>query len=105
MAPLARASGPAESVVIVANAAAEGSVEIARHYADVRRVPQANIITLRAPLAETISWKEFVATIWIPLESELVKRGWIDAIPMDLFDDVGRRKYAVSVHRIGALVV
>jgi len=78
---------------------------IASHYAEVRHVPAANIIALKAPLAETISWKEFVATLWVPLEAELVKRGWIDAIPMDLFDDVGRRKYAVSGHRIEALIV
>jgi uncharacterized protein (TIGR03790 family) len=101
----ARGSALADSVVIVANVDVPGSMAIASHYAEVRRVPQANIIGLKAPLAETISWKEFVATIWLPLEAELVRRGWIDAIPMDLFDDVGRRKYAVSGHRIGALVV
>ena len=46
-----------------------------------------------------------MSTVWQPLEDELVRKGWIDAIAMDLFDDVGRRKYAVSGHRIGALVV
>ena len=33
------------------------------------------------------------------------RRGWIDAIAMDLFDEVGRRKYAISGHRIVALVL
>jgi uncharacterized protein (TIGR03790 family) len=46
-----------------------------------------------------------VASIWQPLEDELVRKGWIDAIAMDLFDEVGRRKYAVSGHRIAALVL
>jgi uncharacterized protein (TIGR03790 family) len=101
----APASGLADRVVLVANADAPDSVSIARHYAEVRGVPAANIISLRMPVAETISWGEFVATIWQPLEDELVKRGWIDAIAMDLFDEVGRRKYAVSGHRIAALVV
>jgi uncharacterized protein (TIGR03790 family) len=97
--------GIANGVVVVANGDAPDSVAIAQHYASIRRVPAANIIVIRAPVSETISWQEFVATIWQPLEEELVKRGWIDAIGMDLFDEVGRRKYAVSGHRIAALVV
>jgi uncharacterized protein (TIGR03790 family) len=92
-------------VVIVANSSAPDSVEIAQHYARVREVPVANIVSIRMPVAETISWREFVATVWQPLEDELVKRGWIDAIAMDLTDDVGRRKYAISGHKIAALVL
>jgi uncharacterized protein (TIGR03790 family) len=101
----ASGAGIADRVVLVANSDASDSVAIARHYAEVRGVPAANIIALRMPVAETITWKEFVATIWQPLEDELVRRGWIDAIPMDLFDDVGRREYAVSGQRIAALVL
>ena len=71
----------------------------------MRGVPAANIIALKMPLVETITWKEFVATIWQPLEEELVGKGWIDAIPMNLFDRVGRRKYAVSGQKIAALVL
>jgi uncharacterized protein (TIGR03790 family) len=101
----ASASGPAGRVVIVANSMAQDSVAIAQHYASVRGVPAANIIALRMPISETISWKEFVAEVWQPLEDELVDRGWIDAIKMDLLDGVGRRKYAISGHRIAALVL
>jgi uncharacterized protein (TIGR03790 family) len=101
----ASAAGIADGIVLVANSDAPDSVAIARHYAGVRGVPSANIITLRMPVAETISWKEFVATVWQPLEDQLVRKGWIDAIPMDLFDEVGRRKYAVSGQRIAALVL
>jgi len=101
----APAAGIADRVVLVANSDAPDSVAIARHYAEVRGVPPANIIALRMPVAETITWKEFVATVWQPLEDELVRKGWIDAIPMDLFDDVGRRKYAVSGQRIAVLVL
>jgi len=104
-APAAPAAGIADHVVLVANSDAPDSVAIARHYAEVRGVPPANIIALRMPATETITWKEFVAKVWQPLEDELVRKGWIDAIPMDLFDDVGRRKYAVSGQRIGVLVL
>jgi uncharacterized protein (TIGR03790 family) len=105
LAAAARGSGLADRVVIVANSAAPDSVAIAQHYAKVRGVPMANVIALPMPDAETITWPEFVATLWQPLEDELVRRGWIDAIAMDLFDDVGRRKYAIAGHRIAALVV
>jgi len=101
----AHGSGLADRVVIVANSNAPDSVAIADHYAQLRGVPAANVIALGMPAAETISWKEFVATVWQPLEDALVDRGWIDAIKMDLVDDVGRRKYAISGHRMAALVV
>jgi uncharacterized protein (TIGR03790 family) len=101
----ATGAGIADRVVLLANSDAQDSVAIARHYARVRGVPESNIVALAMPTAETVTWKQFVATVWRPLEEELVKRGWIDAIAMDLFDEVGRRKYAVSGHRIAALVV
>ena len=90
---------------MVANSDFPDSVAIAQHYAKVRGVPQGNVIALRMPVAETITWREFVATVWQPLQDELVRRGWIDAIAMDLVDEVGRRKYAISGHRIAALVL
>ena len=105
LAACARGSGLADRVVVVANGDAPDSVAIADHYADVRGVPRANVIVLRMPVSETITWGEFVASVWQPLEDELVRRGWIDAIAMNLIDDVGRRKYAVSGQRIAALVV
>jgi uncharacterized protein (TIGR03790 family) len=95
----------AQRVILVANGADPDSAVIARHYAEVRGVPLANIITLTMPLSETITWAEFVASIWQPLENTLVSKGWIDAIPMDVYDDVGRREYAVSGQRIAALVL
>jgi len=101
----ASAASLSDRVVVVANSEAADSVAIAQHYARVRGVPSANIIALRMPVSETVSWREFISAVWQPLEDQLVDRGWIDAIKMDLFDDVGRRKYAISGHRIAALVV
>lgn len=96
--------GLADRVIILANADDPGSMRIAQHYAARRAVPEANIIALPMPLAETITWREFVVGIWQPLQDELVKREWLDAIPMRLFDEVGRRKMASSGHRISYLV-
>jgi len=102
---LAFADRAADRVVILANSDDPDSVPIAEHYADVRGVPRKNLISLRMPVEETITWGQFVSQIWQPLEDELVRRGWVDAIPMDLVDLVGRRKYAIYGHHISALVV
>ncbi|ACB77817.1 TIGR03790 family protein [Opitutus terrae] len=95
----------AARVVLLANSEDRDSVRVAEHYAEVRGVPRENIVTLPMPLSETISWAEFVRTIWEPLAVELMRARWIDAIPMRLTDAVGRTKRAVSGHRIAYLVV
>lgn len=91
-------------VVLLANRDDPDSLRIARHYAEVRGVPRGNIIALPLPLAESITWREFVVTLWEPLLDELMRGKWVDAIPMALTDPVGRRKLAVNGHRIAALV-
>ena len=101
----ARGEGLAERVVIVANSDDPDSVPIGEHYAAVRGVPAANLIALPMPTNETITWPEFVKTVWQPLQDELVRRSWIDAIPMNLTDEVGRRKYYIAGHRIAAMVL
>ena len=95
----------AARVVILANSADPDSLRVARHYAEARGVPAANVIALKLPLTETITWSEFVGTLWQPLQDELVRDKWIDAVPMALTDSVGRRKSAAFGHRIAALVV
>jgi uncharacterized protein (TIGR03790 family) len=94
----------AARVVVLANSEDPDSLRIARHYAEARGVPAANIVALRMPLTEVVSWGEFVTTVWSPLLAQLVRDGWIDAIPMNLTDLVGRKKYYVNGHRIAALV-
>jgi uncharacterized protein (TIGR03790 family) len=98
------AAALAPRVLILANSDDPGSLRIARHYADVRGVPAANIIVLKLPLAEEVTWREFVAALWQPLITRLVADGWIDAMPMALTDAAGRQKYAPRDHRIAALV-
>ncbi len=95
----------AARVILLANSEDPNSLRIARHYAEVRGVPVENIIALKLPLAETITWREFVATLWQPLVENLISAKWIDAIPMALTDAVGRQKIAPYQHRIAALVV
>ena len=94
----------AARVVLLANSDDPDSLRIARHYAEVRGVPPGNIIALKLPLTESITWREFVVTLWEPLLDELLRAKWVDAIPMALTDAVGRRKFAVYSHRMAALV-
>ncbi len=98
-------AGLADRVVILANADDEDSLRIARYYAERREVPEANIIALPMATTEAITWRDFVLGIWQPLQDELIQREWIDATPMKLFDEVGRRKVASSGHNISYLVI
>jgi uncharacterized protein (TIGR03790 family) len=100
-----RADDLASRVIILANTDDPDSLRLAHYYAEKRAVPEENIFACRMPLAETITWPEFVATVWQPLQDELVRRHWIDAIPMTATDDVGRKTYATHGHRIAYLVV
>ena len=102
----ARAAAPAAArVVVLANSDDADSLRLAHYYTEKRGVPAANIYAYKMSAAETIGWPEFVATIWQPLQDDLVRAGWIDAIPMDLVDPAGRRKYVIHGHRIAYLVV
>lgn len=94
----------AARVLVLANADDPDSLRVAEHYVKVREVPRANVIALPLPHAEEITWREFVVTLWQPLLARLVQEKWIDAIPMQAADALGRRKYAVYGHRIAALV-
>ncbi|PTY02159.1 TIGR03790 family protein [Opitutaceae bacterium EW11] len=95
----------AKRVIVLANSSDPESVRLARYYADKRGVPAVNVIALPTSLVEEITWPVFVSTLYEPLQEELVRRQMIEAIPTDLKDPAGRRKYAISGHHISYLVV
>jgi len=102
------ADDPVPRVVILANSADPDSVDIARHYAERRGVPEANIFLLKLSTAEIISRGEFASTLYQPLQDELVQAGWIQGYPFPAVGDPPqppRRKYAMLGHRISYLVV
>mgnify|MGYP001163270807 FL=1 len=92
-------------VLILANRDDGESLAIARHYAKRRGLPKSAIVSLPMPLTEQITWPQFVTSIWNPLLREAIARGDIDAISMDLKDELGRMKIAPSGHRLDALVI
>ncbi len=94
-----------ERVVIVANSADPDSAALAGYYAVARGIPADNIVALPLPTTETITWPEFVSSVFNPLFAELASRGWIDALPSELTDEFGRRKAMIGGHRISYLVL
>ena len=92
-------------VLVLANSADAASVRLARYYMEKRQVPAAILVTLSMPVDETITWRQFIDSIYQPAQDELIKRGWIQAIETSLTDKIGRKKYAISGHRIAYLVV
>jgi uncharacterized protein (TIGR03790 family) len=99
-----RVADEAARVVIVANSNDPESVELARFYADERMIPRANIVALDLPVGEEISWDQYTQQLLAPLQRWLIEEQWIEAIQMDLFDDIGRQKISTAGHRISYLV-
>lgn len=97
-------AGP-ESVVVVANTAFPESLELARYYMERRGIPDENLIARWFPKEEGIDRETFERQVYSPLKSELVDKGWIDAMPFDSVNDAGRRVFVSSGHRIGYLVL
>lgn len=93
------------TVVIVANANQERSMELAGYYAEKRGIPEENIIALPMSDKETLPGTEFVAQIWDPLQKELLDRDWISGSLRDGRDDYTRQNAIVLGHSIGALVL
>ncbi len=105
------AAGPAKTeelaarVVILANSRQPESVRLAGFYAEKRGVPAANIVALPMPEAESITWREFIDQVYQPLQDELYRRGWIEGTATSLLDLLGRKRYALTGHRLSYLVV
>jgi uncharacterized protein (TIGR03790 family) len=95
----------AARLIVLANSDDPESLQLARYYMEKRHVPDANLIALPMPKDESLDWRQFIARVYQPVQDELIKRGWIQAIEMSQLDKLGRKKYAISGHRISYLVV
>jgi len=93
------------TVVIVANASDDKSVELADYYAEQREIPSENVIALPFPEAETVAGMEFVEKIWDPLLAILIEEGWMSGSLRKGRDDYTRRNAMVMGHKIGAMVL
>ncbi|MEM9160500.1 MAG: TIGR03790 family protein [Verrucomicrobiota bacterium] len=90
--------------VVVANLASDESMALARYYAERRGIPGGNIIYVNTSIDESISWDDFIETIFNPLRIDLVSRGWIKGRLSPGTDDHGRIGIRSTGTRIAYLV-
>lgn len=95
----------AARTVILVNSRQPESVALGEFYAAKRGIPAANLIALPMPAEETITWRTFVDHIWQPLQNELLRRGWLEGFLSDKLDSLGRRRSAVTGHKLAYLVL
>ncbi len=62
-----------DSVVIVANMNQSKSVKLVLHYLEQRKIPEKNLILLKALDSDEITWSQFIETIYNPLTSTLIE--------------------------------
>lgn len=95
----------AARTVIVVNARQAESVRLGEFYAEQRGIPRANLVALPMPVEESITWREFVDQVWQPLQDELHRRGWLEGTLSERLDALGRRRTALTGHRLAYLVL
>lgn len=81
----------ANQVVVVANKAVSGSLNVANHYMAARGIPENNLVILDAPDTEKISREDFIQTIHNPLLHKLNDQGLADLM-ISSEDGIGRLK-------------
>lgn len=102
--PSALIANEADRVVVVVNSNDPGSLEIAQHYVAVRGIPSENIISISTSTKETVTVREYVDTIYNPLLSALVERGWVEGARSQSTDHIGRYRMSLALHTISYLV-
>lgn len=95
----------AARTVILVNSAQADSVALGEFYATERGIPAANLIALRMPEEESITWREFVDQVWQPLQDELLRRGWLEGITGTSLDPLGRKRASITDQHLAFLVV
>lgn len=104
-APALRAQISPASVIVVANSADKESMELAKFYMEKRGIPQGNLFLVKSPRGETITWEQFITTLFNPLREQLVQKGWINGVLSGRNDPYGRLELAPLGHKIDFMVL
>jgi len=96
-------AGP-ESVVVVANSAFPGSVEVARTYLALRKIPESNLIILDSVQQHKIARELFTSTIWNPLLDALLEGKLVEGFKNEP-DAYGRRSILFLQSKVRYLVL
>lgn len=65
-----------EVVAVLYNSSSSESKAIAAYYAEVRKIPEGNLVGLPMPEKEEVTREEFNSSILEPLKAEYDRRGW-----------------------------
>ncbi len=103
--PLRAQDEAAARTVVVVNARQPESVALGEFYLQARSIPPENLVALPLPEAESITRREFIDQVWQPLQDELLRRGWIEGLLSTQLDETGRRRAALTGHRLAHLVL
>ncbi|HKJ90833.1 MAG TPA: TIGR03790 family protein [Oceanipulchritudo sp.] len=101
--PFLAANGP-ESVVVVANSAVPGSLEVAEYYLELRDIPRGNLILLETGTGEGISREAYINGIHNPVLDTLLERDLINALTGQR-DRFGRKSVTMISSRVSYLVL
>lgn len=93
-----------ESLVVVANDAVEGSLEVARRYMAMRDIPEGNLVRLTVSDKERIDRPTFLETIRNPLLEALLEQELISGL-LGGTDTLGRREVTLIDNPIRYLVL
>ncbi len=91
-------------VLVLANADSQRSLDVARYYMAKRKIPERNLIALRLPREEVITWQTYIDTLHNPLINMLISSKWIHAGASNQIDRIGRRLVAIYGHEVDFLV-
>lgn len=78
--PAQAAAQTSDNVLLVVNSASPQSTQIADHYAQVRHVPDRNIVRLKTTDADTMSRADFESTIQAPIGAWLARQRLQDQV-------------------------
>lgn len=94
----------ADSVVVVANRAMDGSLKVADAYMKMRGIPADHLIILETSTEEQVSRKEYLDTIHNPLMHALLQRELVDAFSGSI-DLLGRKTATLFENKIRYMVL
>ncbi|MGF1531558.1 MAG: TIGR03790 family protein [Puniceicoccaceae bacterium] len=95
----------ANRIVVVANSTVPGSVELAKTYMRVRKIPEKNLIAFEMPTEETIGGRNFIEKVYNPLAKKLFDDGWLEGSMGANEDEYRRLRYSVLGNNISYLVL
>ncbi len=95
----------AERVVVVADRNQTQSVKLAETYMKMRHIPRGNLLLLRFPEKEILTWDEYLQYVHDPILDFLVEKQLLEVVDLDAVGPAGRRQFMTTRNRVDFLVL